>query len=312
MIAVCTLFEGDYHYGLGALVNSLCRLGFAGVIWAGYRGMLPPWASATKDYEDIRELRIQEDVLVRFVKIETQDHFTNHKPQFMLRIMSLDPNAEAVLYFDPDITIKSHWEYFEEWLTCGVALCEDVNSPLSENHPRRCAWRRFYNAHGIRLRFTTETYVNAGFIGLRRSHSSFLTTWARMQELMASQIGGLQCSSLGDESDVRGPEFCFSKSDQDALNACIEAVDVPLSVLGKEGMDFVPGGFTMSHAIGRDKPWRKKFLSSALRGTPPTLADKSFLANTQSPIRLYSKLSLELRRKSLVAGSAIGRLIRRS
>ena len=32
--AICTLFEGDYHLGLAAFVNSLVRAGYAGTIWS--------------------------------------------------------------------------------------------------------------------------------------------------------------------------------------------------------------------------------------------------------------------------------------
>lgn len=310
---VCTLFEGHYHFGLGALVNSLVNHGFKGVVWAGYRGQLPPWASPLRDKEQYRECRVTPGCVIRFVPVDIQYHFANYKPNFMVQILEeLDPDARGVVYFDPDIVVKCSWSYLEEWLDFGIALCADVKSPLPENHPRRCAWRRFFGDHGIPLNFVTEHYVNSGFVGISRADKAFLTRWTLLLQLMAPEIGGLLCCGLETEPKAWEAGYHFNKTDQDALNSCIEAGNETVSIIGREGMDFAPGGYTMSHAVGGEKPWRKAFFRSALCGFPPTLADKGFLMHAGLPIRLYPAGSLKWKRLSLRSGAAVGRLIRRS
>jgi hypothetical protein len=42
-ISFCTLFEGNYHFGVAALSNSLIAAGYAGTLWVGYRGALSGW-----------------------------------------------------------------------------------------------------------------------------------------------------------------------------------------------------------------------------------------------------------------------------
>src|SRR6266487_315420 len=102
--AVCTLFEREYHYGLGGLANSLFHHGYRGVIWAGYRGTLPPWAFPVRDAGAFQEYRLTDDFRIRFVTLATKLHLTNYKADFILEVFERhDPSLQALFYFDPDI-----------------------------------------------------------------------------------------------------------------------------------------------------------------------------------------------------------------
>ena len=111
------------------LINSLSAVGFTGTVVCGHRGSIPPWADAAKRLEKIE---------VRFVALTTPAHLTNYKPEFLLKVWNeLQPDAEQLFYFDPDIVVRAPWSFFEEWANYGVALVEDVNSPMPESHPPR-------------------------------------------------------------------------------------------------------------------------------------------------------------------------------
>ena len=306
--AICTLFEGHYHFGLGALVNSLYGNGFRGVIWAGYRGVLPLWAKPLKQCENFQEFNVAEGCAIRFVPMTTKVHLTNYKPNFMLEMWEkYCPGAEALFYFDPDIVIKCRWSFFEEWVGYGVALCEEiVNFKMPADHPIRMAWRPYASHCGLECTRSVNQYFNGGFIGIYREYISALTVWKRLQdglEEIGVDTAGLQ---VGDRTQP------FFASDQDALNLATMITKHPLSTIGPEGMDFVPGGFTMSHATGSPKPWRERMLIEALRGKGPSLAEKGYWQNVASPIRLYTTRELFWKRLDLRCGSAIGRFIRRA
>lgn len=304
---VTTLFEGDYHLGAAALINSLCAAGFDGKVVCGHRGPVPPWAEAARQLGKVE---------VSFVALDTTVHLTNYKPDFLLHVWEqLEPTAERLFYFDPDIVIKAPWAFFEEWADYGVALVEDVNSPLPESHPRRCAWVRALARRGQKVSRETPIYVNGGFIGVHRNHQGFLQTWRSAMTLVGEEIGGLEKSmfSFGAAAGpMESPSYPYNKTDQDALNIAVMTSAEPVSLMGAEGMDFRPGGWTMSHALGSEKPWRKHYVRAALAGRPPSPADRGFWQHAVGPVPVFSASAASWRRFTLSLAGGIGRCWRRS
>lgn len=301
---VVTLFEGDYHLGAAALINSLCAAGFAGTVVCGHRGPVPPWAAVARQLGP---------VTVEFVALETAAHLTNHKPKFLLRAWTaLHPSAERLFYFDPDIILKAPWSFFEEWTGYGVALVEDVNSPLPETHPRRGAWRRCLARRGVPVLRETPLYVNGGFIGLERGQRDFLHAWRDALALVGEEIGGLEHSMFSLRADLASPAHPFGKTDQDALNIALMTSAAPVSIMGGEAMDFRPGGWTLSHALGPEKPWRKRLLRAALAGRGPTPADRAYWACAAAPLPVFPPRVLAWRRACLALALFIGRFYRRA
>jgi hypothetical protein len=318
--AICTLFERDYHHGLAALVNSLVRSGFTGPLYAGYRGELPAWTKASQPavkgrWADARVLAVGAGEVV-FLPLATADHFTNHKPQFMLDLLEQDSlGIEQLFYLDPDICVAREWQFFEDWITCGVALCEDVDSPLDFHHPRRVGWRRHFAQHGIALSFHTAAYVNGGCVGVARRHQRFLDNWRRLIGLMADVTGGPGAVKIEGGEPLRRTGFasCFDCSDQDALNAAMEMTEgTDYSILPQAAMAFAPGAAVLPHALGRGKPWRRRYLRDSLRGVAPTTADKAFWNNVDAPLSSMSAARVRSSRLGLRLASAIGRFYQRS
>jgi hypothetical protein len=305
--AVCTLFEGDYHCGLGALVNSLYAHGFRGTIYAGYRGALPPWAINIKKHEGFSEFKPTEGITLRFIPLTTKAHFTNYKADLMLEIWEKhDPELKSLFYFDPDIIIKCRWAFFEEWAEAGVALCTDVNPSMPANHPIRHAWKQFYLPHGIEFRQELDAYFNGGFIGISLKNKEFLKLWKILIQKTGDAVGGLERMVVGERSE----KFCIL--DQDALNIAAMSTTLPISSMGQDGMDFQQGGggYVMTHAAGGVKPWRKKMLKEMIiNGSGPSGADKKFYSFSRQPIKVFSTTSAFLRKIDLLLASAIGRYI---
>ncbi|MEA5573043.1 hypothetical protein [Calothrix sp. UHCC 0171] len=307
---VCTLCEKDYHYGVGVLTNSLYQRGFRGVMWVGYRGKLPSWAESGEAVKNYHELSIGEGCLIRFVELDTPKHFAFYKPDFMWQILQqYAPEVDAVFYFDPDIVNKAHWNFYQRWVQRGIAICGDCWYLVAANDPRRLAWQEFAESQGFTCQRDLEYHYNSGFIGVHRNHRDFLTLWQKLIETGDKQkISDLSLFDYDDYTDG----YPYLYSDQTYMNLALMLSTEPLSTIGPEGMDFLPGGTIMSHAIAPNvKPWRKKFIRSVLDGSAPTITDKLYWQNSQTPIQLYSSIKHKQQQLALLIASAIGRFIRR-
>lgn len=316
--AICTLFEGHYHYGVATLSNSLFNKGYRGTIYVGFRGSLPAWVLKGKKesigkWKEAITVSPLEGIQLVFLPLNTTYSLTNYKPDFMLELWE-DPakNAEALFYFDPDIVVIDSWACFEQWVNCGVAVCEDINSPLQEFHPRRQGWKNYYKNYNIDLQYKNQIYVNGGFVGLTKKNISFLNLWVKLQEQMGDAIGGLDKSIFFNQTHnstikkMEGFQF-FDKSDQDALNATIEAYDGNVSYIGKDGMGFIEGEATMFHALGSLKPWRISHFARFLKGRTPRKEDVVYWENTKSPILAHSVAEIRKKQIAIKISKFLGR-----
>ncbi len=303
---VCTLCEGTYWHGAAVLVNSLYEHGYRGVVHIGYKGDIPPWfCSAVRSLNENRDgggtLRIVTS------PITTPRHMVNYKPDFLLHVAAQDAlkGNDGIFYIDPDIVNKAPWAFYERWIRAGVALCEDVNSPMYARHPLRQEWREFYGLPAASAQTEPFAYFNAGFVGVRAADLAFLETWKSYQDL-AEQRGVNFCSwdmSAGSRVDL------FFRVDQDVMNVTAMTYPDRLAPMGKEGMDFVHGGQLMSHAIGRDKPWNTSYVRAVFSGRKPRPVDHQYWRHAQNPIRAHSRLRQRLAQLELAIAGALGRVI---
>jgi len=297
MDVVCTLFEGDYHLGACALINSLYASGFRGPIYCGHRGPRPPWERTAREV----------GVDVRFVALTAGVHFTFYKPEFLRQL--LDDGAEKAArfyYFDPDIVVRAPWPIFERWAADGLALCEDVNPYLPSRHPYRLRWADFLSRSGLSQLRPVERYYNAGFIGLPRQLGSFIDRWRHLNQLCAAEAGDAGRIKYG------GPHSIFHTPDQDALNLSLMSTEVPVNGAGPESMGFGPGSQLMSHAIGDRKPWRGAFLRDAAKGRTPNAALKAFFDYAAGPIPVFGPGHLRRLKFSIRLAALVGRIYRRN
>lgn len=307
--AVCTLFEGHYHHGVAALVNSLVAAGYEGTVWVGHRGPLPAWLLRHAGFDrHAGRLQVTPRVTLHTVALDPPRSLNYEKPAFMRALLQVhDPAAEAVVYLDPDLVVKCAWPEIEAWFAHGaVALVEDLAGALPSDHPKRERWRRFFAAHGETPQRAMERYYNSGFVGVPRAHDDLLAAWQRICERIATVNG-----NAPRQRKQGAPSHLFHSTDEDALNVALMLTDVPLHTQGPEAMDFAPGGRHLSHAVGAAKPWQGHHFRGALRGRPPSVASQAFYRFARGPLASLSPLTLARRRVSMALATALGRVYRR-
>jgi hypothetical protein len=308
-LAVCTIFEGSYHLGVGALANSLSRNGYRSTLWAGYRGPLPPWAGAALEESPGRHrLKVTPDFSILFVALETQEHFAYYKPALMERVLTkFDTTCDGVIYIDPDIVVKCPWDVFGRWLNDGIALVEDINPSMPASHPQRRGWVQTLEKQGFKTQQNLERYYNSGFVGVPRSKIDFLGSWKSAMALVLQELGGAHSNiKFGHPTDI------YHTPDQDAMNMACMLTAHRLNTAGPEAMDFLPGGHYLSHAVGTPKPWQGGFIKRALRGYPPSMAAKEYLNYTQEPIAALPASRFRALSRAIRLAALIGRFYRRT
>lgn len=300
-IIVC-LFDGKYHFGLAALINSLVQAGFKGLINVGYRGILPPWVNQLKLIER-DTFCLNSNIIIHFEVIETNMHLAFYKPYFIRTTFSDYPHLNKLFYFDVDINVSASWSFFSDWLDDKICLCLDVSFELVHaNHPWRNNWKKLANVEDSFVS-PMNYYVNSGFIGLQKSCIALLDKWIELTERFKEMGGNVKEFHQNGESSFKG--------DQDLLNAAITVCpEIKLSLIGREGMGFTQPAYLMTHAILKDKPWNKNFLIYLIKqGRKPTRAERNFFAFCRGEIKLFTNFTYCLKKTNLNLAILLGRYI---
>ncbi len=309
-IAVCTLFEGHYHFGVAGLVNSLVAAGYQGTVWVGHRGPLPLWMVEGAGFDHSSKcLQVTPALRLQTVELNPPVSLNYYKPTFMLDILErFAPDADAVTYMDPDMVVKCDWTAIEQWLSPdSVSLVEDVNWSMPAQHPKRLRWQAFFAEHGQVPVRALERYYNAGFVGAARAQIDMLRAWQRICGIVAAYSGGTL-----HQRRVGAPDHLFHSADEDALNFTLSLSTTRLVTSGPEAMDLAPGGKHLSHAVGSFKPWQGHHVRRALQGKPPNVAAECFYRFVDGPLLPFSPLKLAKRRMAMQLALALGTVYARA
>jgi lipopolysaccharide biosynthesis glycosyltransferase len=244
---IFTLAIGDHVYGLTALCNSLCAVGFDGQIHVGYQG----------------EIRCEVAAGAPIVFHELPDDGLrpmNRKPAFLL-----DHADGAFLYLDADIIVmdRAILDALSDAVLMGPVFCAEGIVP--ERDIRRAMWRRARmdsleersGCHAAVVSLT-NIYFNSGLVcGDIKRDRWLVSDWNRIirRTLRANRDGFYEIPY-------------FPMPDQDCLNALLQDEESMYSCIGPPDVWYATsatspfshvGSFEAAilHSTG-PKPWRHK------------------------------------------------------
>ena len=299
-IIVC-LFDGSYNLGAAALINSIVKSEFKGLIHIGYRGALPAWANRLESSGE-NQFYVTRDVVIHFKQVDTLMHLGYYKPYFIKEAFDIYKDADKIYYFDVDVTVKAPWIVFSNWLENGSCLCLDNSFHfLHYSHPWRKQWKLLAPEYEKDFN-AINYYFNSGFLGIERQSIALIDRWIYFTEKYI-EIGG-------DVTRFVKEKYNYLKGDQDLLNAAITTSNVEVSIIGKEGMGFTLPATVMAHAIGEEKPWDNWFLKQLIKtGHKPNLADKAFFSNCKYPIQIFYSFIYKIKKFDMFTASFFGRIL---
>lgn len=305
---VATLVERDFLIGSVVLFNSLWANGFRGRFIVGFRGLegMPQQLRET-----VTNSRV-EGCSIKLLKLSTPIHFTNYKSTFLSDLLEGDGSIEKVTYLDPDVVSTCPWSWMDSWCENGPTMCADVNWWMPGNHPTRWTWKRFIGEAGFGSAKSIDLYLNGGFVSVHRRDASFLRRWQVFTDIALRSQASIPTSGEIGAWRFGGREKPFHTPDQDALNMAAMSWEEGISLFGPDAMGFAPGIRLVPHALGAGKPWRRSYLSDALRGRSPRYVDRVFWSNALKPLPIAASRRVLVKRLSLSLASGLGRVYRRS
>jgi hypothetical protein len=303
---VMTLFEsGSHEEGVAALLNSLCEAGFRGNVWLGVSGPVPSWLTPASV-----ESWVGTQFVVCVAPVTADGAQLLRKPQLMSFVAKREPKATSYIYFDPDVVVKCRWSFVERWCARGVAAVADKEWCLAASSPVRSQWSEWRESLGIGDAFDepsgpVNVYCNAGFVGVSADCVPFIGHWRRLAEA-ACGVEAEGAPAVSTETGGEEPDL-----DRQVFNIALMAWGRRAHLMGPEAMDFAPGGYVFSHAIGQPKPWRRHFIRGALVGRPPSKRDREHWRYRAGPIHPASDVVLRWKRLSYKVGRGLGVVTRR-